>query len=186
MALSKEEIKLLRQCYSTPHNLFAWASLAAKKFGIHQFSVDVAASPHNTKCKQYIMEEENGLTKPWHYYGTGPFYAVWCNPPFSLSGEFCDAAHKNALQGVYSVLLTQTATSERWWQRAMDHATGRIDLYPRVNFDQHPTLAEHGIATSSNPGGNTLWFYDPFNIDQPGGARLVRSGPWRTVRKEKK
>lgn len=41
------------------------------------FNLDVAALPHNAKCKRYFTPEDNGLEQSW------ASAIVWCNPPYS-------------------------------------------------------------------------------------------------------
>lgn len=194
--LTDERAKELKQQYETPPDLFAWCNRAVMQFGIYGFGIDVAASPHNKKCELYICSPEeaekcvddplcfgsNGLVQDW-LPAVNPNTAAWCNPPFGMTKDFLPRAHREALIGKFSAVLTQTDPTPAWWQEAMIHATARIDIYPRVSFIQHPDYLAHMEATgkrpSGNPGGNTLWIYQPYDIDRPGGARVVRAGAWR-------
>lgn len=46
-----------------------------ERFG--EFTLDVAAAAHNTKCDRYFDRETDGLSQSW----AGE--RVWCNPPYS-------------------------------------------------------------------------------------------------------
>jgi len=193
--LSEARVKELKQCYETPHDVFVYAERMSKKFGIYGFGLDVAASERNRKHPYYISAPgerdrnnpmhrgRDGLVTPWNT--KSPFGAAWCNPPFGLTKAFLPRAYNQALQGCFSVLLTQTDPSVAWWPEAEKHATARIDLHPRVNFIQHPDYLAHLEATGKTPGGNSggnsLWFYNPWDIDRPDGCRVVKAESWRSV-----
>lgn len=46
-----------------------------------RFTLDVAASPHNAKCRDYFTPDDDGLKQPWDG-------SVWCNPPYSDCGAW--------------------------------------------------------------------------------------------------
>lgn len=42
------------------------------------FTLDVCATPENTKCEHYYTSEQDGLSQPWKG-------VIWCNPPYGKS-----------------------------------------------------------------------------------------------------
>ena len=40
------------------------------------FTLDVAATPRNAKCRRYFTQSDDGLSKSWDKQ------TVWCNPPY--------------------------------------------------------------------------------------------------------
>lgn len=59
-----------KEDWETPQDLFDKLN---KEF---DFTVDVASSEGNHKCKRYYTEKENGLIQNWDNE------VVWCNPPY--------------------------------------------------------------------------------------------------------
>lgn len=74
------------------------------------FGLDASASPGHEKCAQFITPDQDALSSPW---GAG---AVWCNPPYSLIGQFVYRAwqqcqeHRNTV-----VLLIPAYTDPAYW-----------------------------------------------------------------------
>jgi phage N-6-adenine-methyltransferase len=52
-------------------------SLFTQRDRLYRFTVDVAASALNAKCRRYYTRETDGLLRSWGNE------RVWCNPPFS-------------------------------------------------------------------------------------------------------
>lgn len=111
-----------------------------------RFTLDVAAAPHNAKCKRYYTREQNGLERPW----SG---SVWCNPPYSDLGAWVMKAQSEWLEagwGVWRPPGTQTArfisnivmlvpanrTEQAWWQDLIEPFRDRDNgaKWMRVEF----------------------------------------------------
>lgn len=78
------------------------------------FTLDVAASAHNTKCARYYSIEDDGLVRPW----AGE--RVWCNPPYSDIEPWLEKAHREAHAEVVVMLLPANRTEQGWWQRQVE------------------------------------------------------------------
>ena len=85
--------------------------------------LDVAADHFNHKCKQYITEKEDALTRDWLYHnadGTVEIVDVWCNPPNggALLGKFIRKAyeqHKKFGMRIMMIIPTNTMSSNAFW-----------------------------------------------------------------------
>lgn len=78
-----------------------------------QFTIDVAAAPHNTKLPRYYTIEDDGLAQDW----TGE--RVWCNPPYSNIEPWVVKAHESNATLVV-MLLPANRTEQGWWQRQVE------------------------------------------------------------------
>lgn len=73
------------------------------------FTLDVCATPENTKCKRFYTEQDNGLIQEW----TG---SVWCNPPYGRAIKmWVRKAYESALNGATVVMLIPSRTGTSWW-----------------------------------------------------------------------
>lgn len=80
------------------------------------FTLDVAASKENAKCRRYFTAQDDGLTQPWE--GT-----CWMNPPYGREvGDWMRKAVEESKRGVLTVALVPARTDTRWWhETAMKH-----------------------------------------------------------------
>ncbi len=75
------------------------------------FTLDVCATPENTKCPDYYTEEQDGLSKKW----TG---RVWCNPPYGRKiREWIKKGHDSIQNGEAElvVMLIPSRTDTAYW-----------------------------------------------------------------------
>jgi phage N-6-adenine-methyltransferase len=72
------------------------------------FSVDVAASIENAKLPRFYTIDDDGLAQDW----AGE--RVWCNPPYSSIGEWCEKATWGGAELVV-MLLPANRTDQGWW-----------------------------------------------------------------------
>jgi len=87
-----------------------------ERFG---FTIDVAASPANTKCERFYTEATDGLTQPW----AGE--RVWCNPPYSYPNLPAWVAKawqewKDGAPGLIVMLVPANRTEQVWWQELIE------------------------------------------------------------------
>jgi phage N-6-adenine-methyltransferase len=146
------------QRWETPWELFD------KLHVVEQFTIDVAAEPHNTKLLTYLTgpclaeDCECGLCFDW----TG--HKVWCNPPYE---DILPWVYK--AQGNDVMMLLQSDTSTDWFWQVWQSAASVTFLKPRVNFI--------GTQTGNNKGSILVrWLPEPRSDDSP----RVRLWNWRT------
>lgn len=108
--------------WATPARLF---SILDQEFA---FTIDVAASPSNTKCKRFLTKEEDGLTLDW---GTE---VVWCNPPYSDVASWVEKVISATARGATVVLLVASRTDTRWYQTCLRYASEARLLQGKVRF----------------------------------------------------
>jgi phage N-6-adenine-methyltransferase len=97
------------------------------RFG--EFTLDVAAAAHNTKCARYFDRETDGLAQPW------ADELVWCNPPYSLIEPWVRKAWDEAphTRGIV-MLLPANRTEQKWWQRLVEPYRDQPGSGLRVEF----------------------------------------------------
>lgn len=83
------------------------------------FTLDVAALPHNAKCERYLTPEDDGLTCPWGGE------RVWCNPPYTAIEPWLEKAWSEWRSGsrgpkLIVMLLPANRTEQGWWQRHIE------------------------------------------------------------------
>jgi phage N-6-adenine-methyltransferase len=109
-----------------------------------RFTLDVAASPHNAKCKRYFTRQDDGLAQSW----SGE--RVWCNPPYSDIGAWVAKAwnewanlstwggwQRYAMGDSASLivmLLPANRTEQSWWQDLVEPDRDRPDAALKVEF----------------------------------------------------
>lgn len=91
-----------------------------------KFTIDVAASPHNKKCRRFYSEKTDGLVRSW----AGE--RVWCNPPYSDIRPWVEKAMESGAELVV-MLLPANRTEQGWWQDLIEPTRDR-DGGPRVEF----------------------------------------------------
>lgn len=79
-----------------------------------QFTVDVAASPENAKCKRFYTEQNSGLTASWKGE------RVYCNPPFSNIAPWVRKAWAEGKAELVVMVLPANRTEQRWWQELIE------------------------------------------------------------------
>ena len=79
---------------------------------VHKFDLDVCASEKNAKCYNYINEEMDSLSQPWHLMSR----VAWMNPPYGREiGKWMKKAYEESLKGVKVVCLVPARTDTKWW-----------------------------------------------------------------------
>ncbi len=93
----------------TPPEVFAELD---RRFG--PFTLDAAASTHNTKCRTFYSKDgdRTGLDKRWHP-------VTWCNPPYSDIRPWVEKAwsewRRRDIRRIV-MLLPANRTEQAWWQ----------------------------------------------------------------------
>lgn len=94
------------------------------------FTLDVAASHENTKCRQYYRKEGNALAQPW-------FERVWCNPPYSEIAQWVRKAWDEWELGrtqLIVMLLPANRPEQAWWQDLVEPYRDRPGSPLRTEF----------------------------------------------------
>lgn len=101
------------------------------------FSLDVCASDHNTKCVRYFTEETNGLAQSWQGE------TCWMNPPYGrVIGNWMKKAAEESAQGNCTVVcLVPARTDTRWWHDYVTQAYKVVFLKRRLHFVGAPAAA---------------------------------------------
>lgn len=100
------------------------------------FTVDVAALPHNAKCKRFYTPLENGLAQSW----AGE--RVWCNPPYSSIEPWIVKAWAEEADAIV-MLVPANRCEQGWWQRHVEPWRDkgqrfRVEFLPgRLRFIAH-------------------------------------------------
>lgn len=93
------------------------------------FTVDVAASHENAKCKQWWTVETDGLAHSW------AGHRVWCNPPYSNLMAWVEKAWLEVGDCPLIVMLVPANRTEQpWWQRWVEPQRDRPNSPLRVQF----------------------------------------------------
>ena len=140
----------------------------------YRFTVDVAASAHNTKCVRYFDVEANGLEQSW----SGE--SVWCNPPFSRLRPWvekawreCDVAERIVM------LLPANRTEQSFWQELVepyrDAGNGLTTRFVNGRLRFAAAGRSHIGSNERPPFGCVLLVWEPPVLCRPVlGAEQVR------------
>lgn len=97
-----------KQDWETPSNLFNRIN------DIFHFTIDLAATENNTKCKKFISEDS--LSIPWKGIG-------WLNPPYggevlNRLSNWVEKAFKDSKEFQSTiVMLLPARTNTKWWHK---------------------------------------------------------------------
>jgi hypothetical protein len=138
-----------------------------------QFTIDVAALPHNAKlprfyappgfeprrcmrdqpgeCPQPCLGCQHGANDPVPVAldGLRQSWAgerVWCNPPYSSLEPWVAKANRSVNAALVVMLVPANRTEQGWWQRHVEPwRDGRDALGPRLEFlPGRPRFIKHG------------------------------------------
>jgi site-specific DNA-methyltransferase (adenine-specific) len=111
-----------REDWGTPQTLFD--QLHAE----FRFTLDVCASPENTKCARYFTRQEDGLAQAW----AGE--VCWMNPPYGRGvAAWVRKAYESAQAGATVVCLLKATPDTQWWHIYVPYAEVRF-LPGRLTF----------------------------------------------------
>ena len=111
----------IKDLWQTPKALFE------SIYNEFDFTCDVAASVHNTKCLSFITEAENALNCGWGYIN-------WCNPPYSNITPWVEKAIDQHLLGKTIVMLVPADTSVKWFKLAYESCNEVRFISGRISF----------------------------------------------------
>jgi site-specific DNA-methyltransferase (adenine-specific) len=122
------------------------------------FTIDVAAAAHNTKCPRYYTIEQNGLEQSW----AGE--RVWANPPWdhkNLTAFTTKAVREKDDHGVLSVFLVPVKSDQGWFHRnVIPHEVrlieGRIEFIPVAGDASNAPLPACIVVISPRHGSKMI------------------------------
>jgi phage N-6-adenine-methyltransferase len=123
--------------WATPADLFAKLD---REFA---FTLDVAATGENAKCRQFFTRKENGLSQQW----SG---RVFCNPPYGREiGHWIAKGWESVQAGACDVVvcLVPARVDTAWWQ-AQDADLSFIADDPDVWFWSERFIEPGGVEVS--------------------------------------
>lgn len=109
------------------------------------FTLDVCATPDNTKCQRFFSPVDDGLKQTW----TG---TCWMNPPYGREiGRWMRKAYESAQAGALVVTLVPARTDTEWWHEWASKGEVRF-IRGRVRF---------GSAKASAPFPSAIVIFRP-------------------------
>lgn len=76
----------------------------------YKFTLDVASTDENAKCKKHFTINDNGLEKSW----SGEI--VFCNPPYGREiGKWVKKAYEESKNGTKIVMLIPARVDTKWF-----------------------------------------------------------------------
>ena len=146
--------------WSTPQAFF---DALDAEFG---FELDVAASPGNEKCGDFLTKADAWTDIDW-----AP-RVCWMNPPYSRCYQFIKKAAQEARQGATVVCLVPSRTDTRWWHSEVWDAE-KHQPRPGVEIRFIKGRLKFGNSENSAP------FPSVVVIFRPPAARGTAAGPIR-------
>ena len=99
---------------------------------IFDFNLDVACTPHNAKCVNFISHDDNALLTNW-----GEYSRCFCNPPFSKKAEFIKKAHdevQNHNCPIVVMILPLNSMDTKVWHEIIENRYHYEILQGRISF----------------------------------------------------
>lgn len=113
----------VRSDWETPPSVFDPLNA---EFG---FTLDVCATPENTKCQRFFSVDDDGLSQSWGGE------VCWMNPPFGKEiPRWIEKAYRESLNGATIVVLVPARTDTRWWHEYAERASERRFVRGRIVF----------------------------------------------------
>jgi len=110
--------------YETPYDLYYDS---CRKFNIFP-TLDVCATKKNTKCKNYITEQEDSLLFQWEE-------TFFMNPPYSRVSEFMKKAYYQHLKhNVEGMILIFAKTDTKFWHSFIEGKAEVHFIKGRIKF----------------------------------------------------
>jgi len=122
------------------------------------FTLDAAASGHNSKCDFYLDAETDALTKPW-------IGRVFLNPPYGkMIGKFIQKAYEEAQQNAELVVcLIPARTDTAYWHDYVMKAAEIRLIRGRVKFGVTIDGQKLSFATAPFPSAIIVFIKGSWN-----------------------
>lgn len=134
----------IRDTWATPPDFWAFVK---EGWGP---TLDICASPENTKCPLFITKEQDAFTYQWPAADV-----VWCNPPGSEVARWVQLCAERAKSDNRTILcLVQAGVGLKWFYEYSTYADTLL-LTPRPQF-----IPPKGIRASSNARDYMLMVFD--------------------------
>lgn len=99
------------------------------------FTLDVAATKENAKCKRFFTKTDDGLQQDWRQE------ICWCNPPYGREiGKWIEKAFQEAQKGATVVCLIPARTDTKYFHEFCFKGEVRF-LRGRLKFSGHSNSA---------------------------------------------
>ncbi len=111
--------------WATPQDFFDKLNW---RFG--PFDLDACASPHNTKCSNFLTEAEDGLSRSWEGH------AVFVNPPYGrgIDKWIEKAYNESKKENTKVVMLIPARTDTKYWHNYVMKASEIHFVKGRLKF----------------------------------------------------
>lgn len=142
------------------------------------FDCDAAAKPNNAKCQRFLTD---ALNVDWVQYDPilrRNIWTIFCNPPYSLAGEFMKKAKEESRAGATCVMLIANRSSNTWYHDYVITGAAEVRMIEsRVAFkgtikkkgqpkDLPKEQTEYVIGSASAPFPSIVVVYRP-GVDTP-------------------
>lgn len=123
--------------YETPKDFFATLD---QEFN---FTIDVCATPENTKCARYYTQQHDALDRDWSKE------VVWMNPPYNGDiAKWIRKAYLESLKGATVVCLIQSrSTDSKMWHSYVMKASEWRFVADRLHFICNGKAARANISS---------------------------------------
>jgi phage N-6-adenine-methyltransferase len=148
---------LSKQDYATPK---IFIDAVKRRFGIHEFAYDLAASRENTKAKHFFCEEEDSLKQDWRKIRGD----AWLNPPYAHIAPWAEKCAASAgfkydsgrVRQIY--FLVPAAVGSNWFAQHVDGKALVLLLNGRISFDGKAPYPKDCILAVFGPKpGYEVW-----------------------------
>ena len=111
------------QDWATPDEIFLPLVL------LHQFTLDVCATPENARCARFFTKDQDGLSQTWGGE------RCWMNPPFFTVGAWVKKASEEYQKGTPCIVgLLPARTNTEWFHRYLLGQTAIQFIRGRIRF----------------------------------------------------
>ncbi|KLU17114.1 MULTISPECIES: phage N-6-adenine-methyltransferase [Xenorhabdus] len=145
---TRKRDKSLKDLWRTPR----WCVTATEIILSLKFDVDIACNKENALFEKFIGVEKDALKCSWGMSGTKAFL----NPPYSKIEPWIDAAIREQIQGVTTVMLIPQSIDTKWYLKARKFANEIVMIVGgRVAFLE-PDVTLGLKESRMNTGGSML------------------------------
>jgi site-specific DNA-methyltransferase (adenine-specific) len=148
-AYKKKQTDYDPDSWETPDKLFIELDLE------FNFTLDVCADAHNSKCQKYFDKETDGLKQDWSKD------KCFMNPPYSQVDIWLTKAYEESQRGAFVVALIKADTSTAWWHKwypLIEKQEIKVRFLKRIQFIPPPGYI--GKVGSPNMGHCLFIFGD--------------------------